>query len=124
MTDQPTADALSPCPQCGEDYTYESGALLTCPMCGHEWSASAEEEAEGGAGTPAVVRDAVGNALEDGCDVTIAKDLKVKGGSTIKSGTKVRGILLLDAPVDGHDISAKVPGQGQMYLKSSVVKRA
>lgn len=124
MTDQPADAALPPCPQCGEDYTYESGALLTCPMCGHEWSASTEEEADGGAGTVAVVRDAVGNALEDGCDVTIAKDLKVKGGSTIKSGTKVRGIRLLDAPVDGHDISAKVPGQGQMFLKSSVVKRA
>ena len=76
------------------------------------------------AGAVAEVRDTVGNALEDGCDVTIAKDLKVKGGATIKSGTKVRGIRLLESPVDGHDISAKVPGQGQMYLKSSVVKRA
>ena len=124
MTDQPTADALPLCPACGEDFTYESGALLTCPMCGHEWSPSAKGDAADEAGAVAEVRDTVGNALEDGCDVTIAKDLKVKGGATIKSGTKVRGIRLLESPVDGHDISAKVPGQGQMYLKSSVVKRA
>lgn len=106
-----------------EDYTHESGALLTCPMCGHEWSAEAEaaEETEAAA---VVVRDAVGTELNDGDDVTIAKDLKVKGGSTIKSGTKVKGIRLLESPVDGHDISAKVPGEGNMYLKSSVVKKA
>lgn len=28
------------------------------------------------------------------------------------------------SPVDGHDISAKVPREGNMYLKSSVVKKA
>ncbi|WP_396172141.1 hypothetical protein [Aeromicrobium sp.] len=27
------SETLPPCPACGEDYTYESGALLTCPMC-------------------------------------------------------------------------------------------
>lgn len=116
-------DALPPCPACAEEYAYEDGALLVCPMCGHEWSPESEA-ADRAEPAPAVVKDAVGNPLADGDDVTIAKDLKVKGGSTIKSGTKVRGIRLLDAPVDGHDISAKVPGQGQMYLKSSVVKRA
>ena len=117
------SDQLPACPSCSEDYTYESGALLACPMCGHEWAPAAEttEEAEAGAG---IVRDAVGNELHDGDDVTIAKDLKVKGGSTIKAGTKVKGIRLLESAVDGHDISAKVPGEGNMYLKSSVVKKA
>lgn len=66
----------------------------------------------------------MGNEIHDGDDVTIAKDLKVKGGSTITSGTKVKGIRLLESPVDGRGISAKVPGEGQMYLKSSVVKKA
>ena len=117
------ADQLPPCPSCSEDYTYESGALLTCPMCGHEWSQEGDAAAAEEASAP-VVRDAVGNELQDGDDVTIAKDLKVKGGSTIKSGTKVKGIRLLESPVDGHDLSAKVPGEGQMYLKSSVVKKA
>ncbi|MDY6054273.1 zinc ribbon domain-containing protein YjdM [Micrococcus sp.] len=119
-----TETALPPCPSCSEDYTYESGALLTCPMCAHEWSPEAEAAEQEAAQAAAVVRDAVGNPLAEGDDVTIAKDLKVKGGSTIKAGTKVRGIRLLESPVDGHDISAKVPGEGQMYLKSSVVKKA
>ena len=117
------ADRLPPCPSCSEDFAYESGALRTCPLCGHEWSAEQEEADQTEAGA-VVVRDAVGNELQDGDDVTIAKDLKVKGGSTVKAGTTVTGIRLLEYPVDGHDISAKVPGQGAMYLKSSVVKRA
>lgn len=117
-------DALPPCPACAEEYAYEDGALLVCPMCGHEWSPAADEPAEQAESAAAVVKDAVGNPLADGDDVTIAKDLKVKGGAGIKAGTKVRGIRLLESPVDGHDIAAKVPGAGQMYLKSSVVKKA
>ncbi|MCK6090746.1 zinc ribbon domain-containing protein YjdM [Micrococcus endophyticus] len=117
-------DALPPCPACAEEYAYEDGALLVCPMCGHEWSPAADEPSEQAEPAAAVVKDAVGNPLADGDDVTIAKDLKVKGGAGIKAGTKVRGIRLLETPVDGHDIAAKVPGAGQMYLKSSVVKKA
>ena len=56
-------------------------------------------------------------------DVSVVKSLKVKGGGAIKIGTKVTNIRLLEDPVDGHDIDAKVPGAGQMYLKSSVVKK-
>jgi len=115
------ADQLPPCPSCSSQFTYESGALLTCPMCGHEWDGSAEEAAE----TETVVKDAVGNVLEDGDTVSIVKDLKVKGagGGTLKVGTKVRGIRLLEEAVDGHDIDAKVPGFGPMKLKSRVVKK-
>lgn len=114
-------DNLPACPECAAEYTYESGALLACPMCGHEWSpADASEAAEPEA--RAVVRDAVGNELADGDDVTVVKDLKFKGG-VVKVGTKVRDIRLLDDPVDGHDIDARVPGVGQMYLKTSVVKK-
>jgi len=114
---------LPPCPECQEEYTYELGALLTCPMCGHEWSALAESaEAE----TYAGVKDAVGNVLSDGDTVTVIKDLKVKGagGGVVKVGTKVRGIRLLDEPVNDHDIDATVPGFGRMQLKSSVVKKS
>lgn len=114
--------ALPPCPACSEEFAYEDGGLLVCPMCGHEWAPEADVAAGTGRGD-AVTRDAVGNPLSDGDDVTIAKDLKVKGGAGIKAGTKVKGIRLLESPVDGHDISAKVPGAGQMYLKSSVVKK-
>ena len=115
------ADQLPPCPECASEFTYESGALLTCPMCGHEWEAAGDAPAE----VENVVKDAVGNVLADGDSVSIAKDLKVKGagGGTLKAGTKVRGIRLLENPVDGHDIDAKVPGFGSMQLKSSVVKK-
>lgn len=110
------------CPECNENYTYEMGELWACPMCGHEWERTAAGETEEAAGSK--VLDSVGNELVDGDSVTIVKGLKVKGGADIKAGTKVRGIRLLESPVNGHDIEAKVPGAGQMYLKSSVVKKA
>ncbi|MEY2672207.1 MAG: hypothetical protein RLZZ508_84, partial [Actinomycetota bacterium] len=74
------------CPKCSCEYTYEMGALIVCPECAHEWSLSEASEE-----TQKVIRDAVGNILNDGDTVTIIKDLKVKGSSTaIKVGTKVR----------------------------------
>ena len=109
-------------PECSENYTYEMGELWACPMCGHEWERTVAGETEEAAGSK--VLDSVGNELVDGDSVTIVKGLKVKGGADIKAGTKVRGIRLLESPVNGHDIEAKVPGAGQMYLKSSVVKKA
>lgn len=99
-------------------------ALVVCPECGHEW-VPAESGAEGEATTgERVVKDAVGNVLQDGDSVVVVKALKVKGSpSGIKAGTKVRGIRLVDG-VDGHDIDCKVDGFGAMQLKSSVVKKA
>ncbi|MCW5252525.1 zinc ribbon domain-containing protein YjdM [Streptomyces sp. SHP 1-2] len=117
------SEELPACPECGEAYTYESGALLVCPMCGHEWSAGAVAD-EGTA--PATVRDAVGNELVDGDTVTVVKDLKVKGagGGVVKVGTKVRGIRLILDGVGDHDIDATVPGFGRMQLKSGVVRKS
>lgn len=117
------SDALPPCPECREAYTYEQGSLLVCPMCGHEWAANAGDDANQDASSE--IRDAVGNVLVDGDTVTIAKDLKVKGagGGTVKVGTKVRGIRLIEDGVGDHDIDATVPGFGRMQLKSSVVKK-
>jgi len=110
-------DHLPPCPECASAYTYESGALLVCPECAHEWEPSS------GAAEERVVRDAVGNVLADGDTVTVVKDLKVKGStSSIKVGTKVRNIRLVDG-VGDHDIDCKVDGFGPMQLKSSVVKK-
>ncbi len=113
--------SLPNCPKCDAEYTYEDGSLLVCPMCAHEWT-QAEVDAEAEA---SIIRDAVGNVLQDGDTVTVIKDLKVKGaGGTIKVGTKARNISLLAEPVNGHDINCKVEGFGQMQLKSSVVKKA
>ncbi len=112
---------LPPCPNCQCEYTYESGALLTCPECAHEWN-PAEEQEEGL--NVLVIKDSAGNVLADGDDVTIIKDMKVKGSSApLKVGTKVRNIRLVDGP-DGHNIDAKVDGFGAMNLKSSIVKKA
>ena len=110
---------LPPCPECKSEYSYEMGALLVCPECAHEWNPLEE------AGEQArVIKDSAGNILSDGDDVTIIKDMKVKGSSnTLKVGTKVRNIRLVDGPSD-HDIDAKVDGFGPMNLKSSIVKKA
>ncbi|MDL9935749.1 zinc ribbon domain-containing protein YjdM [Gordonia sp. ABSL1-1] len=115
------SDELPPCPECGEAFSYEQGALLVCPMCGHEWSAEGADEIV----EDSVVKDSVGNVLTDGDTVTIVKTVKVKGGGggVIKIGTKVRGIRLITDGVGDHDIDAKVPDFGQMQLKSSVVKK-
>lgn len=109
---------LPPCPKCGSAYTYEDGAMLVCPECAHEWSASAETTTE----TARVWKDANGNLLQDGDAVTVIKDLKVKGSSSVvKVGTKVKNIRLIDGD---HDIDCKIDGFGPMQLKSEFVKKA
>ena len=97
---------LPPCPQCKSEFTYEDGAMLVCPECGHEWSPSQADAAE----ETRVVKDSVGNVLQDGDTVTVIKDLKLKGSSlVVKVGTKVRNIRLVDGD---HDIDCKVDGFG------------
>lgn len=111
--------SLPPCPECGSVHSYQMDALLTCPECGHEWrpGAATQDGAEGGV----EVRDSVGNILNDGDTVTVIKDLKIKGSSSVvKVGTKVRGIRLVDGD---HDIDCRIPGIGQMGLKSQFVKK-
>lgn len=106
---------LPPCPNCASAYVYEADALLICPECGHEWQPGAVED------DAPQIRDSVGNVLADGDTVTVIKDLKVKGSSqVVKVGTKVRGIRLVDGD---HDIDCKIPGIGQMGLKSQFVKK-
>ena len=111
-------DALPPCPECGSSFTYALDAGLACPECGHEWQPGA-----GDAEAPEV-RDSVGNVLSDGDTVTVIKDLKVKGSSSVvKGGTKVRNIRLQEA-TDGHNIACKIDGIGAMNLKSEFVRKA
>ena len=114
--------SLPPCPECKSVYTYEMGAFLVCPECAHEWS-QAETEAEANGQSEPVTKDSAGNVLSDGDSVTIIKDMKVKGSTkTLKVGTKVRNIRLVDGP-DDHDIYAKVDGFGAMNLKSIIVRK-
>ena len=113
------SDTLPPCPNCSSEYAYQMDALLVCPECGHEWNAEAEAVETAGV----VIKDAVGNVLQDGDTVSITKTMKVKGAqSALKAGTKVRNIRLVQGTGD-HDIAAKVDGFGQMELKSSIVKK-
>jgi protein PhnA len=109
---------LPPCPKCNSEYTYEDGLSLVCPECAHEWSAGDDAAASDDA---AVIKDSVGNVLQDGDTVTVIKDLKVKGSSlVVKVGTKVKGIRLCDGD---HDIDCKIDGIGAMKLKSEFVRK-
>jgi protein PhnA len=110
---------LPRCPQCESEYTYEDGDLYICPACGHEWAKTGSVEAEESA---RVIKDAYGSILNDGDSVTVIKDLKVKGSSSVvKVGTKVKNIRLV---VGDHDIDCKVDGIGAMKLRSQFVKKA
>ena len=110
--------SLPPCPKCASEYTYEDGPLLVCPECAHEWSAS---EPQASNNDERVIKDSVGNLLQDGDTVTVIKDLKVKGSSSVvKVGTKVKNIRLCDGD---HDIDCKIDGIGAMKLKSEFVRK-
>ncbi|KPJ97009.1 MAG: alkylphosphonate utilization protein [Gammaproteobacteria bacterium SG8_15] len=110
---------LPNCPKCNSEYTYQDGGLYVCPECSHEWGEDTESEA-GDSGL--VVTDANGNTLNDGDAVTVIKDLKVKGSSSVvKVGTKVRNIRLVEGD---HNIDCKIDGIGAMKLKSEFVKKA
>lgn len=110
-------EMLPSCPECSSAHAYQVDALLNCPECGHEWSpdAVAAEDSE------FEIRDSVGNILADGDTVTVIKDLKVKGASSpVKIGTRVRNIRLV---AGDHDIDCRLPGLGQIGLKSQFVKK-
>ncbi|MBZ9687851.1 alkylphosphonate utilization protein [Clostridium estertheticum] len=110
---------LPNCPKCNSEYTYEDRSLFVCPECAHEWSLELETERSE---DKKIVKDANGNVLTDGDSVTIIKDLKVKGSSSsIKIGTKVKNIRLIDGD---HNIDCKIEGFGAMELKSEFVKKA
>lgn len=110
---------LPPCPKCSSEYAYEDGSLYICPECAHEWPVAAgDDSAEPGA---KVYRDSAGNVLQDGDTVTVIKDLKLKGsGGTVKIGTKVKNIRLVEGD---HDIDCKIDGFGAMSLKSEFVRK-
>ncbi len=114
---------MNTCPKCQSENIYQDGNLWVCPECSHEWSALAAITAETEKTVDTTIRDANGNALQDGDTVTVIKDLKIKGSSSVvKVGTKVKNIKLTEG-ADGHDISCKIDGFGAMNLKSEFVKK-
>jgi protein PhnA len=108
---------LPNCPKCHSEYTYEDGSLFVCPECAHEWNLESEAEQE----EQKAVKDSNGNVLTDGDSITVIKDLKVKGSSSVlKAGTKVKNIRLVEGD---HNIDCKIDGFGAMSLKSEFVKK-
>lgn len=96
-----------------EDYLYdeESG----------EWMPASELAAKQTAADRVEVRDAVGNLLEDGDQVTLIKDLDVKGaGQTLKQGTLIKSIRLTG---DAQEIDCKYPGIKGLVLRAEFVKK-
>jgi protein PhnA len=68
------------------------------------------------------VRDANGAELVDGDNVTLIKDLKVKGaGVTLKRGTLIRGIRLTD---DEAEIECRAEKVRDLVLRTEFVKKA
>ena len=111
MSDLPT------CPACDSTYTYQDRSQLACPECAHEWSQDAADKAD----AQTHIKDSNGNPLVDGDTVSVIKDLKVKGSSSVvKVGTKVKNIRLV---AGDHDIDCKIDGIGAMKLKSKFVKK-
>lgn len=109
---------LPSCPKCNSEYTYQDGEMFICPECANEWAADGSSAGN----DEKVIKDSVGNTLQDGDTVTVIKDLKVKGSSlVVKVGTKVKNIRLVDGD---HDIDCKIDGIGAMKLKSEFVKKA
>lgn len=112
------------CPKCSSENTYQDRSLWVCPDCAHEWDQSAQQGSKEQQPEDTAIRDAYGNILQDGDSVTVVKDLKVKGSSSVvKVGTKVKGIRLIDGG-DDHNIACKIDGIGAMNLKSEFVKKS
>ncbi len=109
------------CPECSGEYTYTDADHYVCPECAHEWPVA---PVAGEAEAVKQVLDANGNALRDGDMVTVIKDLKVKGSSTVvKVGTKIK-CGRIDTDAKDHEIDCKVPGVGGMKITAKFTKKA
>ena len=90
-----------------------------------EWMPASELAAKrGGVGADSdavEVRDAVGNILQDGDQVTLIKDLEVKGaGQTLKRGTLIKSIRLTG---DAQEIDCRYEGIKGLVLRAEFVKK-
>jgi protein PhnA len=96
-----------------EDYVFdeESG----------EWLPASELAAKSQANEAVEVRDSVGNVLSDGDQVTLIKDLVVKGaGQTLKRGTLIKSIRLTGDP---QEIDCRFDGIKGLVLRAEFVKK-
>lgn len=95
-----------------DDYVYDEAS--------GEWISAADAAAQGQEGA-VEVRDAVGNLLADGDQVTLIKDLTVKGaGQTLKRGTLIKSIRLTGDP---QEIDCRFDGIKGLVLRAEFVKK-
>lgn len=86
-----------------------------------EWLPAAEMKRRSAAAAEVEVRDAVGNRLADGDQVTLVKDLEVKGaGQTLKRGTLIKSIRLTDDP---QEIDCRYEGIKGLVLRAEFVRK-
>lgn len=105
------------CIKCDSAVTYSDGTMFHCTECFHEWTQEDADNAE----MAYKVIDSNGNELFDGDDVSVIKDLKVKGSSmVVKRGTRARGIRL--SQDDPTHVQARVDGQ-TIFLKTEFLKK-
>ena len=96
-----------------EDYVYDEAS--------GEWISAADAKGLAGVGAAVEVRDAVGNLLVDGDQVTLIKDLTVKGaGQTLKRGTLIKSIRLTG---DAQEIDCRFEGIKGLVLRAEFVKK-
>ena len=96
-----------------EDYVYDEDS--------GDWLPASELAAKQAAAGAVDVRDAVGNRLADGDQVTLIKDLEVKGaGQTLKRGTLIRSIRLTGDP---QEIDCRYEGIKGLVLRAEFVRK-
>jgi len=96
-----------------EDYVYDEAS--------GEWVSAAEAKAAAAQDDAVEVRDAVGNLLADGDQVTLIKDLTVKGaGQTLKRGTLIKSIRLTG---DAQEIDCRFDGIKGLVLRAEFVRK-
>jgi len=99
-----------------DDYVYDedSGEWLPAAELAAKQAKSADDDG-------VVVRDSVGNILADGDQVTLIKDLDVKGaGQTLKRGTLIKSIRLTG---DAQEIDCKFDGIKGLVLRAEFVRK-
>jgi protein PhnA len=100
-----------------EDYVFDEASGEWLPAS----QAAAQKAAGESAGDTVEVRDAVGNLLADGDQVTLIKDLEVKGaGQTLKRGTLIKSIRLTG---DAQEIDCRYEGIKGLVLRAEFVKK-
>ena len=99
-----------------DDYVYDEVS--------GEWMSAADlaaKQAQSGAVDTVEVRDSVGNLLADGDQVTLIKDLVVKGaGRTLKQGTLIKSIRLTG---DAQEIDCRFDGIKGLVLRAEFVRK-